>query len=92
MKSFEMIKQIIELRAQGHSIRKIACALSLSRNTVRRYLRSEEAVVVSAKSVSKKWSDSFDWEHALKEISAGTTAQQVYKAVSYTHLTLPTKA
>ena len=79
VKSFEMIKQIIELRSQGHSIRKIACALSLSRNTVRRYLRSEEAVVASAKTTSKKWSDSFDWEHAIKEVSAGATVQQVYK-------------
>lgn len=39
--SIVMQNQILELQQQGHSIRKIASALNISRNTVRSILRSE---------------------------------------------------
>ena len=36
------VKRLYELHGQGESIRRIAEELGVSRNTVRKYLRSEE--------------------------------------------------
>ena len=38
------VKEIYELRGAGHPIREIARELDISRNTVRRYLKSPEAM------------------------------------------------
>ena len=38
------MKQIYEMRGAGHSTREIARELDVSRNTVRRYLKSPEAM------------------------------------------------
>ena len=43
MKSRRVIDQIMKLRDTNHPIKKIAVILGVSRNTVRRYLRSEQA-------------------------------------------------
>ena len=39
-----MMKEIYEMKGAGHSIRDIARELDISRNTVRRYLKSPEAM------------------------------------------------
>ncbi|TGG90283.1 MAG: HTH domain-containing protein, partial [Aphanocapsa feldmannii 277cV] len=39
-----MMKEIYELKGAGCSIREIARELDISRNTVRRYLKSPEAM------------------------------------------------
>ena len=38
------MEEIYELKGEGHGIREIARELDISRNTVRRYLRSPEAM------------------------------------------------
>ena len=38
------MKEIYEMKGAGHSIREIARKLEVSRNTVRRYLKSPEAM------------------------------------------------
>ena len=38
------MKEIYEMKGAGHSIREIARELEVSRNTVRRYLQSPEAM------------------------------------------------
>ena len=38
------VKEIYELKGEGHGIREIARELDISRNTVRRYLNSPEAM------------------------------------------------
>lgn len=43
-KSIKMIEQILDMAAAGHKMRKIARALNISRNTVRRYLRDAKPV------------------------------------------------
>ena len=38
------VKELYEMKGAGHSIREIARELEVSRNTVRRYLQSPEAM------------------------------------------------
>ena len=49
-----LVKELYELKGEGHSIRRIARELSVSRNTVRKYVRSPE--VSKAKRRSRRGS------------------------------------
>jgi transposase len=83
MKSQVMINQIKELHKKGHAIRKIARALEVSRNTVRRHLK-QQAVDLQGngsrpKLAARDWSCQYDWEWAIKEVQSGATILQVFK-------------
>lgn len=82
MKSQAMIKQIKELHSSGHGIRKIAQALGVARNTVKRHLKNEmspENRSIKGESKKKTWASSFDWETVLGEARAGVTVLQLHK-------------
>jgi transposase len=59
-----MIQEILRLKAMGLSKRKIAKALSISRNTVDRYLDENPAAenASSAEGYKAPWSDQVDWQ------------------------------
>ena len=61
----------MELQHQGKTIRKIANALKVSRNTVRRILR-ESGKEKEVKKVPL-WARSIDWEKVKKEEGRGAT-------------------
>ncbi len=69
--SDEMEKQVLELQHQGKTIRKIANALKVSRNTVRRISR-ESGKEKEVKKVPL-WARSIDWEKVKKEEGRGAT-------------------
>ena len=69
--SRKMEEQVLELQSQGKTIRKIAKALGLSRNTVRRILR-ESGKVVEVKA-GPLWATKVDWERVQKEEDSGVT-------------------
>jgi transposase len=81
MKSQVMISQIRELHKNGHAIRKIAKALGISRNTVRRHLSQGGDTLGEPQDSRPKtsWIAQFDWSRALSEICSGVTIVQVYK-------------
>ena len=69
--SKKMQDQVLELQRQGKKIRKIARALKLSRNTVRRILReSEETPAVKRIPL---WAKGVDWAKVQREESSGVT-------------------
>ncbi len=86
-KSQAMIEQIQQLRKAGHSLNKICRALNISRNTVRRYLRGKEHIVVKQEnSVSEKF---IDWDFITNEIKRGRTLKNIHREIesdySYSH-------
>lgn len=91
-KSKAMINQILAMHKQGVSIRKIARALGLSRNTVRGYVRADSFVdndtVKSEKPVAS-WDLDFPWDQMLDQRRRGVTCKQLYSemqpSISYSH-------
>lgn len=86
-KSQAMIEQIQQSRKAGHSLNKICRALNISRNTVRRYLRGKEHIVVKQEnSVSEKF---IDWDFITNEIKRGRTLKNIHREIesdySYSH-------
>lgn len=84
--SIAMQHQILIMKSQGRSLRAIAKALTLSRNTVRAYLRSEPKVeespaainAVAAASLIQTWTIALDWEAIVKARAAGRTIKQLH--------------
>jgi len=67
-KSKAMIDQILAMHKQGVSIRKIARALGLSRNTVRGYVRVKVPLDKEAVPIEKplnSWDLDFPWDHVF---------------------------
>jgi transposase len=86
-KSQAMIEQIRRMQAANHSIKKMARALGLSRNTVRRYLRQ---IAVDDKPVELPIPrKDIDWQVALAEAALGRPAKRIYEdlapPISYSH-------
>ena len=83
-----MQNQIKELKAQGLSIRKIAHALNVSRQTVRKYdsLGSPVAQAspnTSAVEPAAGWWAAVDWDKVVAELrSKGTTVKQLHREVA----------
>jgi transposase len=77
--SVRMQAQIKIMSEQGHSIRRIARVLKVSRRTVRKYLEP-------ASSVAEKtggWEDRIDWDYVRQEVGAkGTTIKQIGREVA----------
>ena len=82
-------EQIIELKNQGKSIRKIAESLDLARNTIRRYLRESEALKPQP-STRPKWTLSLDWDELVKKHQSGIQINQLYEEYAPKDVALPT--
>jgi transposase len=77
--SVRMQAQIKTLSEQGHSIRRIARILRLSRRTVRKFL--EPASQPAAESGG--WIETVDWEYVRQEVyGKGTTVKQIQREVA----------
>ena len=70
-KSRAMIDQIRQMQAQKHSIKKIAVALRISRNTVRRYIRQIAEVAVPELDDTSVPVSAIDWDAAVRERNLG---------------------
>lgn len=84
--SVAMQKQIFELHAQGLTARRIAKALKIGRNTVRRVLSCGELTVPGSK--QPEWAIGVDWEKIRLEVSRGVqmnilAAEHVADKISY---------
>jgi transposase len=85
-----VIDQIRKLKNGGHSIKKIAEILKISKNTVRRYLRGGIQVSQAKptdKDVVPDWMNSIDWEGICAKRKQGYSVKQLYSdyepAISY---------
>lgn len=77
--SVRMQAQIKALSEQGHSIRRIARILRLSRRTVRKFL--EPAAQPPREGGS--WIETVDWEYVRQEVyGKGTTVKQIQREVA----------
>jgi transposase len=77
--SVRMQAQIKTLSEQGHSIRRIARILRLSRRTVRKFLEPTLQPVDE----SGGWMDTVDWEYVRQEVyGKGTTVKQIQREVA----------
>jgi transposase len=77
--SVRMQAQIKALSAQGHSIRRIARILRLSRKTVRKFLEPPPQPAAE----SSGWMDTVDWEYVRQEVyGKGTTVKQIQREVA----------
>ena len=77
-----MIDQIRKLKDAGHPIKKICVILGISRNTVRRYLRSyAEIQETKGKEPTPKslpWMIDLDWDQICEKRRKGFTAKQLF--------------
>lgn len=77
--SVRMQAQIKTLSEQGHSIRRIARILRLSRKTVRKFLESAPQPPTE----SGSWVETVDWEYVRQEVyGKGTTVKQIQREVA----------
>jgi len=79
-----MQEQIRVLLSQGLSIRKVALALGVSRQTVRKF-GSEAAVNASAAEAPASppaWHAAVDWSAAGSEMAKGTTIKQLHQELA----------
>ena len=77
--SVRMQAQIKTLSEQGHSIRRIARILRLSRKTVRKFLESAPQPPTE----SGGWVETVDWEYVRQEVyGKGTTVKQIQREVA----------
>ena len=98
-KSQVVINQILTLKRQKKSIRKIALALEVSRNTVRRYLREHEENQPVAKPSAEteksikvpSWASGLNLEDIKQQVTKGVSKKQLHEEleleVSYSQFT-----
>jgi transposase len=77
MKGLLVIEQIRRLASEGHGVKTIARALSVSKNTVRKYIRTSEANQISKH--SKVAGEVFDWDLAKQERLKGRSVKNIYE-------------
>lgn len=80
-KSARMQEQIRVLLSQGLSIRKVALALGVSRQTVRKFGTEVPAEANGAEAADQppEWHASIDWLAAASEMAKGTTIKQLHQ-------------
>src|SRR5690348_2087721 len=83
-KSARMQEQIRVLLSQGLSIRKVALALGVSRQTVRKFGSEPEVAigVVEAAAKPPEWHSAVDWSAAGSEMAKGTTIKQLHQELA----------
>jgi transposase len=82
-KTAQMQEQIRVLLSQGLSIRKVALALGVSRQTVRKF--GIQTIAPDAPSVGQQqleWDVAIDWSAVSKEAAAGTTIKQLHQELA----------
>lgn len=85
--SVRMQAQIKIMSKQGHSIRRIARVLKLSRRTVRKYLepapQPPPESALSGAAQADRWEEEIDWDYVRQEVyGKGTTVKQIGKEVA----------
>ena len=70
-KSIQMRIEVLKLKDSGHSIKKIAKVLKISKNTVKGILKNKEAIQVSGGVLSETrfWSESVPWDQVKQELA-----------------------
>lgn len=90
-KSHAMIDQIRRLHANGHKIKRIASILGISKNTVRRHIRTESEAPQDClpDATESPIATTVDWEFALGQVALGRPVKRVYEemapGLSYAH-------
>src|SRR6478609_2505817 len=80
-KTARMQEQIKVLLSQGLSIRKVALALGISRQTVRKFGmdQPEEASIAGAATGEPAWDAAIDWQDVAKQVAGGATMRLEHK-------------
>lgn len=73
-----MQEQIRVLLSQGLSIRKVALALGVSRQTVRKFGSHAAPSAAEAPPAAPEWHSAVDWPAAGNELAKGTTIKQLH--------------
>jgi transposase len=83
-KSARMKEQIRVLLSQGLSIRKVALALGVSRQTVRKFGSDSPAATETPESTAMalEWHSAIDWSSAGSEIAKGATIKQLHQELA----------
>jgi transposase len=84
-KTARMQEQIRLLLSQGLSIRKVALALGVSRQTVRKFGVHPPSAIVApeqAAAAASEWDAAIDWEAAGNEVAKGTTIKQLHQELA----------
>lgn len=70
-KSTSMKLEVYQLKDSGHSIRKIAQILGISKNTVKGILKNRETALLATVQIpeTRSWSETIPWDEVLKELS-----------------------
>lgn len=85
-----MIKEILRLRSQGLSERKIAKALGCSRNTVKKYLSQElDGQTETGSGYQAPWSDEVDWPQVQEAVNRGRTLQEIWEGQVFSGVDSP---
>ena len=79
-----MKEQIRVLLSQGLSIRKVALALGVSRQTVRKFGSDSPTATETpeAPSMATEWHSAIDWAGAGSEIAKGATIKQLHQELA----------
>ncbi len=71
-KGVRMIKKIKDFQNNGLNISQISRALGVTRNTVRKYIKTSSVETLSpAKAYEAPWAKDVDWEHVKTETNHG---------------------
>jgi transposase len=83
-KTARMQEQIKVLLSQGLSIRKVALALGISRQTVRKFgtAQPEAAVADGAATSEPAWDAAIDWGDVAKQAASGVTIKQLHSELA----------
>src|SRR6478735_4782324 len=83
-KTARMKEQIRVLLSQGLSIRKVALALGVSRQTVRKFGNESPAGAETPESpaMAPEWHSAIDWPSAGSEIAKGATIKQLHQELA----------
>jgi len=83
-KTARMQEQIKVLLSQGLSIRKVALALGISRQTVRKFGQDHpaEATVAGAAASQPAWDAAIDWQDVAKQAASGATIKQLHSELA----------
>lgn len=87
-----MIKEILRLKAAGLGAEKIAAALGISKNTVKRYVRQHRAVSLASPSIagldagtivqpaySAPWAPAINWHRVKVETDTGARLSEIWE-------------
>ena len=77
-----MKEQIRVLLSQGLSIRKVAQALGISRQTVRKFGALTDQAEVDAAASPSGWDIGVNWDELGKQVASGVTVKQLYSEVA----------